>query len=146
MAFKGAPVISTLNHICESDGVKSWTLFCLPHGWWRTVWRGGPLSRSPEIRSSRWVTRFTEEPHALHISYSHILHVHAQNQERRTQTCTRWRAPRTTPALLFTTSAPSARPPFQIEHMVPDSENQTDALTSPAHSARGQTCFLFTSD
>lgn len=28
----------------------------------------------------------------------------------------------------------------------PDSKNQTDGLTSLAHSARGQTCFLFTSD
>lgn len=55
------PVISMLNHICESDGVGSWTLLCLPEAA-GTVWRvrGDPLSLQPEIRHIRRVTRFTE--------------------------------------------------------------------------------------
>lgn len=36
--------------------------------------------------------------------------------------------------------------PFSNRAHGAGSENQTDRLTSLAHSARGQTCFLFTSD
>lgn len=36
---------------------------------------------------------------------------------------------------------------IQLQHVHgPDLENQTVRLTSPVHSARGQTCFLFTSN